>query len=161
MPCSADAANKGGMRSMEKKVASLYYLTDSIFVFTIDSNAQKDANKRVAKAIDTSLIKLDCTNYLVILINILTDSRGGRACIGLKAELVKLERMKNKSSYYSYSIYRLNLPFINPITKFCRIGGVKDLNSLQVVFISQAIEQEFELGTWQNMQLSINNETYS
>ena len=68
-----------------------------IFLFTIFSNACKGANKQTIKAVDASLIKLDCANYSVMLINMLANSRGDRVCIGLKAELVKLELMKNKS----------------------------------------------------------------
>ena len=158
---SMDTGNKGGKHFMVKKAASWHHPTDSLFLFAVDSDVCEGTNERAAKGVDVSLIKLDHPNHSVKLINVTTDAGGGRVYVGLKSELVKLERMDNESSCHSCGIHGLNLTFVNPITKFCGVGGVKHQNSLQLIFTYWAIEQEFELGTWQNMWLSINNNTYS
>lgn len=157
---SIDAENKQGTHHMVKELATWNTDEDSLFTFTLDADACDRTNIRAAEAVDHSLHKIDNVNTKAQLNGNTTNAGSGGVHEGLLSELTKRNRMAPDAFAHSYSLCTLNLMFSNPICKYFGTGGVKNYNSIQLLFTCYALEREFELETWKRLWLTINKETY-
>ena len=90
------------------------------------------------------MLKLDINNNIVLLSSNTTDTRGEGLYIDLKSKFSKLGYLYNNCSNHSYTLHILILIFSNSIAKCIGIGGVKNINTLQLLITYYALEQEFE-----------------
>ena len=117
--------------------------------------------QKTAEAVDHSMKKLDFKDVRSLLNGIATDAGRGGVYEGLARELKNFNRIDLLSfSLFSCSLHALNLMFCNAITKYVGTGGVKNVNALQLLFTGYALEQEFELETWNKLWNNINANTY-
>lgn len=92
MYLACDAANKGGMHYMVKKLAAFDLHNDKLDVIVLDSNVCEGTNTKTAEAIDFSLQKVDVDGTKSILNRQSTDAGGGGTNVSLGHELKNLNR---------------------------------------------------------------------
>ena len=144
---SMDAANKDNVHHMVKEAAKWDFNDDYLYTFTIDADACEGTNVKTAEGIDHSLQKFDWPDWKAIIANVTIDAGSGGVHIDLWNQLKILNRVVEDGTMHSYCLHALNLTFANSITKFFGSGGVKNINSLQLLCTCHALENEFEIET--------------
>jgi len=155
-----DVANKDGIHHMVKVISVWDDENNKLFLFTLDADACDDTNIKVVEAVDHSMLKLDYADCKATLQNTSTNSGGGGVYIGLFVQLSILQRLNPNVICHTCTLHALCLMFSNPVIKYLETGGVKNLNSVQLLYACYSLEDIFEIETFKSLWKEINKETY-
>lgn len=138
---SINAAHKQGARHVVKELDFWDVEDDSLLRITLDSDACDGTNIRVAEAACQSLEKIDKENKNVKRSTSVADAGSDGMREGLFVELETCKSVEEDGYYHSCGLHALNIVLSNPITKCFCVGGIKNHNSLQLLFVCYVLER--------------------